>query len=89
MARRRSFSGIVLRLSFIARVGLTLRSAQRGRCTRSSACPLFREARSCPVVATTPVGATGTFWIGDFTFTPEVPLTPGYFTAAVLPLSAL
>jgi hypothetical protein len=36
-------------------------------------------------VATTPLGQTGTFWIGGFTFTPEVPLTPGNFTAAIGP----
>ena len=37
------------------------------------------------VAGRTPVGATGTFWLGDFVFSPVGPLTPGNFVAPVGP----
>jgi hypothetical protein len=37
------------------------------------------------VSAETPLGATGAFWVGSFTFEPSQPLTPGSFVGAVSP----
>lgn len=47
--------------------------------------PAFSGTLNLAVVATTPVGQTGTFWIGAFTVTPETTLTPGNFVGAVGP----
>jgi hypothetical protein len=37
------------------------------------------------IAARTPIGATGTFSLGGFTFAPVTPMTPGYFTSSVSP----
>lgn len=37
------------------------------------------------VTARTPVGATGTFWVGEFVFSPVTPLSPGKFVTSVGP----
>jgi hypothetical protein len=47
--------------------------------------PAVSGSSNIAVVATTPLGAVGSFWIGDFTFTPETTLTPGNFTGAIGP----